>query len=81
MAHLTSHNCHVAELQNEEYRRALSTSNELLSLLTSDRHPLEPTSANHGFFFLLLLSYTFTPPSLPLRLHTPAPSVLNHHAH
>lgn len=43
--------CHVAERQDEEYCQALSARNELLSLLTPDRYPLELTSANHPFLF------------------------------
>lgn len=41
----------MTKRQDEEYRRALSPNNELLSVLTPDRYPLEPTSANHVFFF------------------------------
>lgn len=48
--HLTPLNCHAAKHHDEESCQVLSPCNELLSLLTPDRYPLEPTSTNHSFF-------------------------------
>lgn len=48
--HLTAFSRCAAKRQDEEYHWALSPHNELLSLLTLNRYPLELPSANHLLF-------------------------------
>lgn len=72
--HLTPLHRHAAKCQDEEYLRALSPCNELLSLLTLDRYPLELTSANHLFLFCLICFSLWSTPQCNLTLK---PHLLN----
>lgn len=68
--HLTPLNCHATKRQDEEYHWALSPCNELLSLLTLDRYPLELTSTNLFFFFFSSASYPTPTHWWPLHFKT-----------